>query len=292
LELKNIYDFYPELKIVITGSSALSFFIHSADLGRRASVYDLPELSFREYLYFVEGVLFETINLSDIINNHENLALSINSKIKSVKLFREYLRMGAYPYVLSNRTKYFEKVEATINTVIGNDIPAIENISYESGVKMKKFLLMMATSSPFKINISELSRKMETSRDILTKHLNLLSQAGIIKLLTTEGIEYQIIRKPDKVYFSNSNLMYAINEKPDIGTVRETFFLNQLSTLYKVNYSKSTDFMVDEKYLFEIGGKNKTNKQIKDMPEAYLAIDDTEYGYKNKIPLWLFGFLY
>ena len=292
LELKNIYDFYPELKIVITGSSALSFFIHSADLGRRASVYDLPELSFREYLYFVEGVLFETINLSDIINNHENLALSINSKIKSVKLFREYLRMGAYPYVLSNRTKYFEKVEATINTVIGNDIPAIENISYESGVKMKKFLLMMATSSPFKINISELSRKMETSRDILTKHLNLLSQTGIIKLLTTEGIGYQIIRKPDKVYFSNSNLMYAINEKPDIGTVRETFFLNQLSTLYKVNYSKSTDFMVDEKYLFEIGGKNKTNKQIKDMPEAYLAIDDTEYGYKNKIPLWLFGFLY
>ena len=292
LELKNIYDFYPELKIVITGSSALSFFIHSADLGRRASIYDLPELSFREYIYFVEGVLFETISLSDIIGNHNNLALSINSKIKSVKLFREYLRMGVYPYVLTNRTKYPEKVEASINTVIDNDIPAIENISYESRIKMKKLLLMMATSSPFKINISELSRKMETSRDILTKYLNLLSQAGIIKLLTSDGIGYQIIRKPDKVYFSNSNLMYAINEKPDIGTIRETFFLNQLSTIHKINYSKSTDFLVNEKYLFEIGGKNKTNKQIKDMQDAYLAVDDTEYGYKNKIPLWLFGFLY
>lgn len=292
LELKNIYDFYPDLKIVITGSSALSFFIHSADLGRRASIYDLPELSFREYLYFVEGVLFEAISLNDILNKHENIAVSINSKIKSIKLFREYLRMGAYPFVISNRTKYPEKIEAIINTVIDNDISAIENISYESRVKMKKFLLMMATSSPFKINISELSRKMDTSRDIFTKHLNLLSQAGIIKLLTVDGIGYQIIHKPDKIYFSNSNLMYAINERPDIGTVRETFFLNQLSILHKVNYSKSTDFMIDEKYLFEIGGRNKTNKQIKNMPEAYLAVDDTEYGYKNKIPLWLFGFLY
>ena len=292
LELKNIYDFYPELHLVITGSSALSFYISSADLGRRAAVYDLPELSFREYLNFTRNTKFEAYKLEDLLNNHEQLAYAINSKIKSVKLFREYLHTGAYPFILEGKNKYFEKLETTLNTVIDSDIPAIENITFESRRKLKKLLLMIATSSPFKVNISELSRKLETTRDILSKYLDLLNQAGIIKLLTTKGIGYTVIRKPDKIYLSNPNLMYSINENADTGTIRETFFLNQLSNNHQVAYPKWGDFIVEGKYIFEIGGKSKTFDQIKNLENAFLAVDDTEYGHKNKIPLWLFGFLY
>ncbi len=190
------------------------------------------------------------------------------------------------------KDKYFDKLGSTINMVIDNDIPAIENINFESRQKLKKLLLMMATSTPFKVNISELSRKLETTRDVLSKYLDLLNKAGIIKLLTTNGIGYTIIRKPEKIYFSNSNLMYAINDNIDKGTVRETFFLNQLSNNYRVAYPKTGDFMVEGKYIFEIGGKTKTFKQIQSLKNAFLVVDDVEYGHKNKIPLWLFGFLY
>ncbi len=291
-ELKNIYDFYPELYLAVTGSSALAFYINRADLGRRASVYDLPELSFREYLNFTNKTAFEAFGLEDILKNHENMAVEINSKIKSVKLFREYLRTGAYPFILEGKDKYFDKVESMINTVIDSDIPSLENISFESRIKLKKLLLTMATSSPFKVNISELSRKLETTRDVLTKYLNLLNVAGIIKFLSTDGIGHTLIRKPDKIYFNNTNLMYAIHDNIDIGTVRETFFLNQLSVNNKVSYPRAGDFRINNKYTFEIGGKDKTSKQIKDIKDAFLATDNVEYGFKNKIPLWLFGFLY
>ncbi|MCF8299030.1 MAG: AAA family ATPase [Saprospiraceae bacterium] len=291
-EIKNIYDFYPELKIVITGSSALDFYINSADLGRRASVYSLPELSFREYLLFIHKKAFNPILLEDIIENHEKIAVEINSKIKSVKLFKEYIQNGAYPFVINERNKYFEKLEAIINTVIDNDIPAIENISFESRIKLKKLLIMISSSTPFKVNFSELSRKLETSRDVLTKYLNLLYKSGLIKLLTTDGIGHAIIRKPDKIYISNTNLIFAISSNIDTGTLRETFFLNQLSYNHRITYPKTADFVVNNKYTFEIGGQNKTNKQIGSIENAFLAIDDIEYGYKNKIPLWMFGFLY
>ena len=291
-ELKNIYDFYPELHIVVTGSSALSFYISSADLGRRSSVYDLPELSFREYLNFIKHTNFKAVGLNNILSDHENITIEINSKIKSVKFFREYLQSGAYPFILEGKDKYFEKVASTINTVVDSDIPSIENINFESRTKLKKLLLAMATTTPFKVNISELSRKLETTRDVLTKYLNLLNKAGIIKFLTTEGKGHTIIRKPDKIYFSNSNLMYAIHNNVDAGTVRETFFLNQLSYNYRVSYPKTGDFLVDDKYTFEIGGKGKTFRQIKNLENAFIAADDVEYGHKNKVPLWLFGFLY
>lgn len=292
LELKNIYDFYPDLYLIVTGSSALSFYISSADLGRRAAVYHLPELSYREYLNFTQNTAFEAYDLEEILFKHEQLSREINAKIKSVKFFREYLQAGAYPFILNGKEKYFEKLESTIITVIDSDIPAIENITYESRQKLKKLLLMMATSTPFKVNISELSRKLETSRDVLTKYLDLLNKAGIIKILSTGGVGHTVLRKPDKIYFSNTNLMYAIYNSIDKGTLRETFFLNQLSNNYHVAYPKTADFLVEGKYTFEIGGKSKSFKQIENLKDAFLAVDDIEYGHQNKIPLWMFGFLY
>jgi len=291
-ELKNIYDFYPSLRIVVTGSSALSFSMAGSDLGRRAPVYHLPELSFREYLYFTKKLSFEPLRLEEILSNHEPVATKINARIKSVKHFREYLRYGAYPFILEGRENYADKVLSVIHTVIDSDIPAIENITYESRLKMKKLLLMISTSSPFKVNISELSRKLETSRDMLAKYLNLMYQADILRLLGTGGRGYTVVRKPDKIYLSNPNILYAIHEAADRGTIRETFFLNHLSGNHFVTYPKTGDFLIDNKYLFEIGGKSKNSYQIKEISDAFLAVDGIEYGYKNKIPLWLFGFLY
>ncbi len=292
IELKNIYDFYPDLQLIVTGSSALSFYISEADLGRRAAIYNLPELSFREYLNFTLGTNFKTYSLNDIIKKSETISMTINKEIRSLKEFRNYLRHGAYPFILNGKERYYDKLEASINTIIDNDIPVIENISYDSRVKLRKLLYMMSTTVPFKINMSELSRKLETTRDMLSKYLELLNKSGIIKFLTTEGISYTLLRKPDKIYFSNSNLLYALTENSEIGTVRETFFLSQLSVNHKVNYPKSGDFMIDKKYTFEIGGKNKDRKQIQNLKNAYLALDNIEYGQENSIPLWLFGFLH
>ena len=291
-EIKNIYDFYPELKLVITGSSAIDFYINSSDLGRRASVYTLPELSFREYLNFVHIKKFRPYSLDDIVNNPEQISISINREIKSIKLFHQYLMNGAYPFILHNENKFYEKLEAIINTVIDNDIPAVENIRYDSQIKLKKLLLVLASSSPFKVNISELSRKLETTRDVLIKYLHLLVKGGVITLLSTEGIGHKITQKPDKIYLSNTNIIHAISNEINIGTIRETFFLNQVSSFYDVRYPKSGDFFVDGKYTFEVGGRNKTKKQIAHLENSFLALNDIEYGHKNKIPLWLFGFLY
>jgi len=291
-EIKNIYDFYPDLHIVITGSSAIDFYINSSDLGRRASVYNLPELSFREYINFSYKLKMEVFTIEDILHNHEKLAISINSKIKSIKLFKEYLTRGAYPFAEKTDSKFYEKLESIINTVIDNDIPSVEDIHYESRAKLQKLLFMMANNEPFKVNISELSRKLETSRDVLTRYLVLLNKAGMINILSTQGKGYKMLRKPDKIYLSNTNIIYAISTNVNIGNVRETFFINQVSQLHDIKYPKSGDFLVDNKFIFEIGGKNKSNKQIINQINSYLAIDDIEFGYKNKIPLWLFGFLY
>lgn len=150
----------------------------------------------------------------------------------------------------------------------------------------------MANNEPFKVNISELSSKLGTSRNVLTRYLVLLNKAGLINILSTEGIGYTMFRKPDKIYLSNTNIIYAISTNVIIGNVRETFFINQVSQLRYISYPKSGDFLVDNKYIFEIGGKNKSNKQIINLRNSFLAIDDIEFGYNNKIPLWLFGFLY
>ena len=291
-EIKNIYDFYPDLSLVITGSSALDFYINISDLGRRASVYSLPELSFREYLNFVYSKDFPTFSIEEIIENHEQIAVKINSEIKSLKMFRQYLKNGAYPFIIENENKFYEKLEAVIDTVIDSDIPAVENITYESRIKLKKLLLLLASSSPFKVNMSELSRKLETTRDVLIKYLHLLNKSGIVIFLSTDGIGHTILRKPDKIYLSNSNLLYSLTNNVNMGTIRETFFLNQVSFLKDVKYPATGDFLVDGKYTFEIGGKNKTQKQISGIKDSFLALDDIEYGHKNKIPLWLFGFLY
>lgn len=292
IEIKNIYDFYPDLTIVATGSSAIAIREAEADLSRRASVYHLHTLSMREYLALSKGFWIDPIPLKELLHQHEQIAMEMNGVIKPIPLFQEFLQIGSYPFSHPEDILFHDKLTSMIHLVIDHDIPAIENISYETRLKIKKLLQLLSTSVPYKPNITELSQKVGTSRDILLKYLHLCSQAGILRLLTQSETGNSILQKPEKIYMQNPNLMIALDNRAEIGNLRETFFLNQVSVKYSAHYPKSGDFFVDNTYTFEIGGTQKNRKQIQDIPNAFTALDNLEYGHHTKIPLWMFGFLY
>lgn len=294
IDIKNLYDTYSDLKIVFSGSSALQLYSADADLSRRAAMYNLHELSFREYLNLTNSVSFEKLTLEDILKSHHQIASEISSTIIPIPRFKEYLTKGTYPFFLEAKGQFYDRLVSTIDVIIQNDLPSISNINYQTTDKLRKLVSLIADSVPFKVNISELSRKSGISRDVLLQMLNLLDRANLISPLRERGAATGHLTKPDKLYLNNSVLLYALNtnEELSIGTVRETFFMNQLMAKHKVHAVSKGDFLIDNKYVFEIGGKNKTKKQIEGLKNAYIAADDIELGYKEKIPLWLFGFLY
>ena len=292
-EIKNIYDDYPELKVIFTGSSILEIDKSEADLSRRAVVHELPALSLREFISFQYGFSFQKYTLEDIMNQHIEMAAEINQKIKPLKAFNEYNSFGAYPYYKEAGEDYYNHIERIVNMTLETDLPAILNMDYSSVVKIKKLLYIISQSVPFQPNISGLSRKTGIMRDTLLRYLHYLKQSKLIELLHSgvKGMSY--MNKPEKIYLDNANLLYALNpQTPETGTIRETFFMNQLKQQYKVRYSKKSDFFVDNRFTFEVGGNKKTAKQIRGLPDAYIAADNIEYGYRNHIPLWMFGFLY
>jgi uncharacterized protein len=292
VELKNIYDFYPELRIIATGSSAISIEKGKADLSRRASIYQLHTLSFREFIALVHNIKIESLSLEEVLHEHEQKAIELNKFIKPVELFNQFIKYGSYPFADIKDALYYDKLKSIVNLIIDNDIPSIENISYETRIKIKKLLFLISAAVPFKPNISELSQKVGTSRDVLLKYLNLLSSAGIINMLNQSGSAGSILQKPEKIYLNNPNLMLALDEKANIGTLRETYFMNQLSVNHKVSTPKAGDFLVNDLYTFEVGGKSKTQKQIANIENSFTSIADIEYGHNNRIPLWMFGLLY
>ena len=292
-EIKNIYDTYQELSIVITGSSALDIHKGKGDLSRRIIVYKMNGLSFREYLFFKEGFTFEPYNLDDILKNSEQIAQKINSKIKPIKYFSEYLQKGYYPYFIEDEEDYYKRIEQTINQVIEVDLHTIENIDYNAIYKIRTLLMVIAEIVPFKPNISKLSNQIGINRETFVKYLHWLHRAEILLLLTTDKYGITKLNKPEKIFLNNTNLIYALNEKEaNKGTLRETFFYNQLKVKHTVNYTDTGDFLIDNKFIFEIGCKNKTNKQIAGIINSYIAADNIEYPFQNKIPIWMFGFLY
>jgi predicted AAA+ superfamily ATPase len=292
-ELKNIYDDHPELMIVFTSSSALEIYKGEGDLSRRTIVYNLNELSLREYIALIYNIIMPAFSLSDILIKHINISGEINRLIKPIALFNEYNRYGAYPFIAEGKTKFYERLETIVNMIIENDLQSIAGIEYQTIIKIKKLLYVLAGIVPFKPNISELSRKIGTSRDHLSKYLDLLDKANLIKQLHSDNKSISFMAKPEKIYLNNTTLMYALNENnSNPGTIRETFFMNQLSCQHELSYSKIGDFSIDNKYVFEVGGQNKTREQIKGIENSYIAADGIEYGFKDKIPLWLFGFLY
>jgi predicted AAA+ superfamily ATPase len=292
-EIKNIYDDYPNLQVVFTSSSALEIHKGDSDLSRRARIYHLNELSLREYIQLMYKKEFSAISMKDVLFHHTELSVLLTEQIKPVKLLKEYMQYGSYPFISEGKNKYYERIETVINLIIESDLPAITEIEYSTIVKLKKLIFILSESVPFKPNIAELSRKVSTSRDLLLKYLHYLERANLLKLLRRDTKGISQMSKPEKIYLNNPTLMHAIStDKVNEGNLRETFFMNQVNCKHHLTYPGKGDFKIDETYIIEVGGKNKSQEQISNLKNSFLAIDDIEYGYKNKIPLWLFGFLY
>jgi len=292
-EIKNLYDHYPDLQIIATGSSALNIHRGEADLSRRALLFDLNELSLREFLELAHSIKFPPVSLNDVFKHHREISQQINKLTKPVGLFQDYLRFGSFPYFLEGKDYYHGRLRSTINTILESDLLSLENISYHSVVQIKKLLFILSESVPFTPNISELGRKMNISRDGLLKYLFLLEKAGMIYQLRREikGISY--LAKPEKIYLHNPNMSYALSpDRPDKGNLRETFILNQLSDRHEVTYTDKGDFLIDNRFSIEAGGKNKGGSQIKGIPDSFIAADDIETGSGNRIPVWLMGFTF
>lgn len=293
-ELKNIYDDYPQLHIVFTGSSLLEIDNAEGDLSRRLRIYMLHGLSFREYLDITGTADLPILTMQDILDTHMQQASAITSQIKVIPHFEKYLREGYYPFFLEvgSEDSYFERLQQVVSTVIENDIPAVEKIEYETLQKAKRLLMTIAQSAPFTPNIANLCTLLSTTRNQLIHLLSLLERAALIRQLHADNKGLKALGKPDKILFNNTNLMHALGSIADDGTARESFFSAMMSHSHTIQYAKQGDLQVDGKYLFEVGGKGKSFTQIADLPDSYVVADKIEIGYGNKIPLWLFGFLY
>ncbi len=307
-ELKNIYDRFNMLKIIATGSSALQINKGSHDLSRRAIVYTMVGMSFREFLELHHGYSFEAISLEELLSNHIAIAIKIKNQIeekeqKIIPLFKEYLKHGYYPYFLSmpNEVLFFQTLQQNINVSIESDLLNIyPKMSGNSIKKIKMLLSVIIKSVPFEPKMSELKKAADIKDDrTLKDYLSKLDDAGLVKLLMQNSLSMKAFDKPEKIFLANPNLMYT--KEPNIGNLRETFFVNQLDNYYKnkqllmdegIFASKYGDFYCEEKYIFEVGGKNKSFKQLKDVPNSFVASDDMEAGVGNKVALWIFGFLY
>lgn len=292
-QIKNIHDSYPELSVVFTSSSLLEIDHSIGDLSRRVSIHHLPGLSFREFLQF-EGIdAGNRLSLSDVLYSHESIAPSIASRIQVLPLFKAYMDKGFYPFYRNMRPNdYHNRIQQIVSTVIESDIPAVEKkIEYETLLKAKRLVAIIAASLPYIPNVTTLAGLMGTNRNQLLKLFDLLDRAGIIRQLFSSVYNPKSLAKPQKILLDNSSLMHAM-DNPQIGATRESTFASLLSVDHKVGFAKDGDFMVDGRYLFEVGGKGKGFAQIRNIPDSFVVADDIEFGFENKIPLWLFGFIY
>lgn len=291
-DLKQLYDDYNDIQVIATGSSILDISRGNADLSRRASVYHLHGLSFREYLNFQYRTDLSSFTLDDILAKHHALAPELLDSIPVQSYFQDYLKFGYFPFFLESKIGYSQKLQETIQLVIDTDIAPFEELQHSTVRTLKKLLFVLSESVPFTPNINKLAEKLETPRNTVLRLLDILDQAQILRLLrsATKGISY--LQKPDKIYLQNPNFIYLFSPTmANVGNVRETFFINQLSAVHHVTSPKFGDFMVDDAYVFEVGGANKTTDQIHGIPNAYLALD-IDSGNGKRIPLWLFGMLY
>lgn len=291
-DIKQLYDDFPDIQVVATGSSILDISKGSADLSRRASVYHLEGLSFREYLNFNKGLNLTKLGLQEILSNHHVLGPELLDTFDFHADFQDYLRYGYFPFFLESGNSYQQKLQETIQLVIDTDIAPFEELQHATTRTMKKLLFVLSESVPFTPNINKLAEKLETQRNTILRLLDILAQARILQLLrtSTKGVSY--LQKPEKIYLHNPNFIYLFSPNmANIGNVRETFFFNQVGAVHSVTAPKFGDFMVDDAYIFEVGGASKTGDQIRGIPNAYLALD-VEGGSNNRIPLWLFGMLY
>jgi predicted AAA+ superfamily ATPase len=292
-ELKNVYDDYPELRIAFTGSSLLEILNARADLSRRAVVYQMQGLSFREYLNMSLHENFPVYSLPDVLENHRDISGEILKKVRPLQYFGHYLESGYYPFTFEMKDLYHGQLEEVIGLILEIELPLLRGVDISYIPKLKQLLLAIAESAPFTPNVQKLSEHIGINRATLVSYLHYLQETRLTKHLYRDSTGMSKLQKPDKIFLENTNLAYTLaTSGVNRGNLRESFFFNQLEYRHKVEYPEKGDFLIDGKYTFEIGGKGKNNRQIYALPDAYIAADDIEYGVDNKIPLWMFGFLY
>ena len=291
-QLKSVYDFL-EVKVLFSGSSAIE--ITNPDFARRYSMYKMPIFSFREYIEITQSITLESYTLEQLIENHESISSNVLDNLKDKKILKHYetfIKIGAYPFYLEDPSKYIDRINETINTVLHKDLGRIFNIQAQKIDTLKKLLMSICVSKPLELSIDKLASVAGISKMTLYKYIEYLSKAELIHHISHEAKRFKSMRKPDKLYLANTNLFTALYMNSEIGTIRETFFVSMMHYGHNLHYIEKGDFLIDEKFTVEIGGKNKSFKQIKEIPDSFLALDDMEVGLEKKIPLWLFGFLY
>ena len=290
--LKNIYDSYPDMSIVYTSSSLLIMDNATVDLSRRQTAYTLYGLSFREFLAFENILHYPAIALEDLLQNHVRHAMKIVRNVKMASYFEAYLEHGYYPFYREVGEDFASRLREIVSVVIDSDLPVVENMTFETLQKVKKLVMIISERVPFEPKMSELWTQLVTNNELGLRMLYALDKAQIFALLTSKAKNYKFLYKPDKIFLGNTNLMHVLCPLVNKGNERETLFCCQLQVNNDVKHPLKGDFLVNDKYLFEVGGRKKSFEQIADVPNSFLAVDDTEVGHGNRIPLWLFGFTY
>lgn len=285
-ELKQIYDSHPGLHVFFTGSSILDIIDGEADLSRRAILFDMQGLSFREYLEMFHGIKTPIRSLEDILNGKTE----IEGLQHPIPLFNQYLREGYYPF--SKEGFFQQRLQQVIRLTMEVDIPQYANMSPATGKKLRRMLSIIASNVPYKPEATGLANEIKVSRNDIPTYLLYMEKAGMIGQLRDETGGMRGLGKTEKVYLDNTNIIYALSgENANIGNVRETFFYNQTRLALDVTSSKVSDFSIG-KYTFEVGGAKKSHRQIKDVANSFIVRDDTEYANGDILPLWAFGLLY
>jgi predicted AAA+ superfamily ATPase len=290
-ELKTIYDFI-DIKVIFSGSSALELENSKVDLSRRALFYNLYSLSFREFLSIKFDINLPVLRLDDILDNHQDIANDIKKQFKPLEYFEYYKQYGSYPFFTEGELSYNLRLNEIINIILDSEVATIYNVDSHKINTIRKLLHLLCSSVPVELNIQNLSKEAGISRNTLYSYLYYLQKANLIEIIGGNFKNKKLLNKPDKIYLENTNLYNILCNDKNIGSLRESFFVSQIKINHDVKYSFVGDFIIDDKYTFEVGGKNKKFIQIKDIEDSYIVADNIEIGFKNKIPLWLFGFLY
>lgn len=293
IEIKNCYDFFPDLKIIFTGSSVIDISRQEGDLSRRAVMYELTGLSFREYMELRGIMSLPKLNLGDVLFNSKNFIQEIPVNFRPLVSFKAYLNYGFYPFISEPSVAAHQQINQLVRTIVEVDMAELKDFDIRNAKKLLQLIYLIAQMVPFKPNISSLAEKSGIHRNTLNSYLHYLEQAKIINMLFPSGNSLVNLQKPEKIYLNNTTLMAALSEnKQNIGALRETFFFSQMRHLFKVNFTSKGDFIIDDTYTFEIGVISKTARQIDGVENAWVVKDDIEWPINKNIPLWMFGLLY
>jgi predicted AAA+ superfamily ATPase len=292
-EIKEIIDLYPEMKVTFSGSSLLQILNADADLSRRVRSQDLAGLSFREYLRFYHGIELPVFKLEEILSNPDAICTRVCEACHPQPLFESYLRAGYYPFYDGDVEDYYSRIENVVNFIIDQEMTEFCGVDPANTRKLKAMLMFLCDNVPYEVNIAKLASYLELNKATVLSYLSGMKKAELLHLLYSSNVSVTKMQKPDKIYVHNPNILYALGSRENIGTVRECFFVNQLSKGHTVEYGKTSgDFLIDGRITVEVGGKDKSFEQIAGIPDSYVFADEMEFPVGKKLPLWLAGFLY